>query len=175
MLKKITEIITDYTSDDNLTHIDAYFSKDPNESGKTIAVVCRDTCKVIFFDNAYQLDEKVKDAIRVVLSELNNDLIKQVEVNLTRLTVIVDNGIKALLGDDLTINWSTKEDEKGDCPLVTTSRGNCSVKKVRTVSGVVVLECVDKNWDMVDIHLSEVPVEQKNKLWLKIREKYNVK
>jgi len=67
LMEKITEVRTDHVDDENLQHIDAWFSEDENAEGKTIAVVDRDTKKVIFFDNRFRLDEKVKEAITEVL------------------------------------------------------------------------------------------------------------
>lgn len=68
----IHEVITDYTDDQRLTHIDVYESPDSDASGKTVAVVDRDTRKVIFFDNSYRLNDKVKEAIAEVLKEMED-------------------------------------------------------------------------------------------------------
>jgi len=67
-IKTITELRTDYIDDDNLQHIDCWFSENDDEEGKTVAVVDLDTKKVIFFDNRYRADEKVKKAIAGILS-----------------------------------------------------------------------------------------------------------
>lgn len=66
-MNKITEIKTDYTCDQNLHHIDVYF--EGTEEGKTVAVVDHDTNKVIFFDNSYRMDEKVKEAIKEITGD----------------------------------------------------------------------------------------------------------
>ena len=65
-MKQISEIITDHIDDENLQHIDAYFDEDADSEGKTIAVVDRDTKKVIFFDNMYRGDKQVKEAIKEI-------------------------------------------------------------------------------------------------------------
>jgi hypothetical protein len=65
-MKQISEIITDHIDDENLQYIDAYFDEDADSEGKTIAVVDRDTKKVIFFDNLYRGDEQVKEAIKEI-------------------------------------------------------------------------------------------------------------
>lgn len=70
-MKKAVEVLTDYTCDQNLTHIDAYFSHDDEDAGKTVAFVCRDTKKVIYKDNDYQSDKMVLKAIKNVLETIN--------------------------------------------------------------------------------------------------------
>ena len=70
-MKEIKEIRTDYICDQNLQHIDAYFDEDENSEGKTIAVVCLDTGKDIFFDNRYRMDEGIKEAIKEIKGSLN--------------------------------------------------------------------------------------------------------
>jgi hypothetical protein len=67
-MKNIAEIRTDYIDDQNLQHIDCWFTDDDNEEGKTVAVVDLDTKKIIFFDNGYRLNEKVKEAINEILN-----------------------------------------------------------------------------------------------------------
>jgi hypothetical protein len=62
----ISEIRTDHIDDDNLQHIDCYFSEDDNAEGTTVAVVDLDTGKVIFFDNRYRGNPRVKEAISKV-------------------------------------------------------------------------------------------------------------
>jgi len=63
-MKKIHEIRINYIDDENLRYIDAYFDNDPNSQGKTIAVVCEDTGKVIFMDNRYRMDAEIIDTIK---------------------------------------------------------------------------------------------------------------
>ncbi len=71
-MSTISEVRNDFINEDiNVTHIDAWFTEDDGEEGKTIAVVCNDTCKVIFFDNRYRGDEKITTAIAEVI---NNNL-----------------------------------------------------------------------------------------------------
>lgn len=67
-MKNIAEIRTDYIDDQNLQYIDCWFTDDDNEEGKTVAVVDLDTKKIIFFDNGYRLNEKVKEAINEILN-----------------------------------------------------------------------------------------------------------
>ena len=64
------EIRTDYTDDQNYTHVDYWETEDDNAEGRTIAIVCRDTKKVYFIDNGFRTDYWVKNAIEDVLSEL---------------------------------------------------------------------------------------------------------
>ena len=65
-MKQISEVKNDYTDDENLTHIDGFFDNDDDSEGKTIAVVCQDTGKVIFFDNRYRGDKAILEAIKEV-------------------------------------------------------------------------------------------------------------
>jgi transcriptional/translational regulatory protein YebC/TACO1 len=74
-MKKAIEVLTDYTCDQNLTHIDAYFSHDDEDAGKTVAFVCRDTKKVIYKDNDYRSDKAVSEAIKTVLKEIEEQKI----------------------------------------------------------------------------------------------------
>lgn len=67
-MENIHEVITDYTDDQNYTHIDVYNSEDQNESGQTVAIVCNDTYKVFYIDNMYRNMPIVTDAIDSVLS-----------------------------------------------------------------------------------------------------------
>jgi hypothetical protein len=68
-MKKITELRSDYIDDENLLHIDCWFDNSDNSEGTTVALIDLDTNKVIFLDNLFRLDEKVKEAIAEVLSE----------------------------------------------------------------------------------------------------------
>lgn len=72
-MQDIHEVFNDYTCPDNLIHIDVYHSADENAEGKTVAVVDRDTKKVIFFDNGYRLNEKVKASIDEVLTIIERE------------------------------------------------------------------------------------------------------
>lgn len=58
------EVRNDYTDPDNFTHIDAWFSDDENEEGRTVAIVCNDTGKVYFIDNAMRNNRSVLEAIK---------------------------------------------------------------------------------------------------------------
>ena len=72
-MSTISEVRNDFINEDiNVTHIDAWFTEDDGEEGKTIAVVCNDTGKVIFFDNRYRGDEKIIIAIEEVKSKMVN-------------------------------------------------------------------------------------------------------
>lgn len=100
-IKNIADIRTDYVDDQNLQHIDCWFTEDDNEQGKTVAVVDLDTKKIIFFDNGYRLNEKVKEAINYVLNmELSKQEIEELkEIHDNIRTVLMNNGA----------------DEYGDC------------------------------------------------------------
>lgn len=67
------EVRNDYTDDDNYTHIDYYKTDDDNEQGKTVAIVCRDTSKVYYIDNAFRNDEACTIAIKEVLDSILKD------------------------------------------------------------------------------------------------------
>ncbi len=68
-MKKIFEVITSFTDENNYTHIDAYFNNDMTSEGETIAIFCNDTKKVFFIENMYRNNKKVKDAINQLLSK----------------------------------------------------------------------------------------------------------
>jgi len=67
-MKNIAEIRADYIDDQNLLHIDCWFTDDDNEEGKTVAIVDLDTKKIIFFDNRYRLNEKVMRLLTEILN-----------------------------------------------------------------------------------------------------------
>ena len=69
----IAELRTDHIDDDNLQHLDAYFTDDDNEEGKTIAVVDRDSGKVICFDHLYRTDKLVEEAIIEIRADIFED------------------------------------------------------------------------------------------------------
>ena len=69
-MNKISEIKTDHIDDQNLQHIDCWFSESNDEEGRTIAVVDLDTKKVIFFDNSFRMNEMVKTAIDKVVKSV---------------------------------------------------------------------------------------------------------
>ena len=58
-----TEIRTDYIDDQNLQHIDCWFTDDNSEEGRTVAVLDLDTQKVIFFDNRFRASKKIQKVI----------------------------------------------------------------------------------------------------------------
>ena len=66
-MKEIKELRTDHVCDQNYRHLDAYFDDDDNSEGKTVAMVDLDNDKVIFLDNAYRVNETVKQAIKDIL------------------------------------------------------------------------------------------------------------
>jgi len=98
-MKTIKELRTDYVDEDNLRHLDAYFTKNDNENGKTVAVVDQDSGKVIFFDNAFVNEPLVienLEAIKLALAQKvigatieynwwNNDLYMPTEDNMEML------------------------------------------------------------------------------------------
>ena len=63
-----TEIRIGYIDDQNLQHIDCYFTDSDTEEGRTAAVVDLDTKKVIFFDNIFRASDKVQNVIKKILS-----------------------------------------------------------------------------------------------------------
>lgn len=65
----ISEVRTGYVDDDNYRYIDVWFDDNPDSEGKTVALVCRDTLKVVYVDNAYRLNDKVRNAIASVLKD----------------------------------------------------------------------------------------------------------
>lgn len=65
------EIRSDYTDEQNYTHIDAWFSSDDNEQGRTIAIVCLDTKKVYYIDNTMRNVDIVIEEINLVIEQLN--------------------------------------------------------------------------------------------------------
>ncbi len=69
-MKQIQEIRSDYTDDQNLTHIDVFFTDDDGEIGKTIAVVDLDTGKDIFFDNTFKFNQIVKEEIAMIKKQI---------------------------------------------------------------------------------------------------------
>lgn len=69
-MRKIKEVSFSYVCNQNLQHIDAYFSDDQDDEGKTIAVVCRDTKKVISKDSNYFFEEEIQKAIMEVVDSI---------------------------------------------------------------------------------------------------------
>jgi phosphopentomutase len=67
------EIRADYTDEQNYLHIDVWQTDDDNEEGRTIAIVCLDTCKVFFIDNTMRNDYWVKETISSILSDLQKE------------------------------------------------------------------------------------------------------
>jgi len=95
-MRKITEVRNDHTDEeDNYTYIDAYFDADDNSEDKSIAAVCQDTGKVLFFDNAYRNDpmviEAIKEATPEILVEDKSDVIYSLVI---RFEDIVHNNKK---------------------------------------------------------------------------------
>ena len=71
--KTITEVLIDYTDpDSNCTCLDACFAEDDGEVAQTVAVVCRDSGKVISFGptSHFLRDPLVQEAIQEVLKEI---------------------------------------------------------------------------------------------------------
>lgn len=68
--KTISEVRNDYIDNDNLCHIDCWFSDDDNQEERTVAVIDLDSGKVIFFDNTLRGDTKVKESIDKVVKGL---------------------------------------------------------------------------------------------------------
>ena len=68
-MKEIREIRTDHIDDENVQHVDIWFSDDDNAEGKTVAVVCLDTLKTFYYDNDYRLNPRVREAIQEIVAE----------------------------------------------------------------------------------------------------------
>ena len=84
-MKHIAEIITDHIDEDNFQYVDAYFDDDADSEGKTIAMVCLDTKKVVFIHNEYRLVSKVKNAIKEILDSI--------VIEKPKVVVKIDGGI----------------------------------------------------------------------------------
>ena len=69
MKKVITEIRSDYTDDQNYTHIDVWFNDE--EDGQTIAIVDRDSKKVFWINNGLRWNQAVNEEITLVLNEIS--------------------------------------------------------------------------------------------------------
>jgi len=69
-MKPIAELKTDFIDDEDIQYLDAYFTEDDNEEGKTVAVVDRYSGKAIFFDNAYRTDKLVQEAIKEIQADI---------------------------------------------------------------------------------------------------------
>lgn len=72
-MKKFAEIKTDYTDDENITHVDTFRTTDENEVGKVVALICRDSGKVVFTDNDERLNPQVREAIACVLVDMKKN------------------------------------------------------------------------------------------------------
>ena len=104
-IKPIMTVSTHYICEQNLQHIDIYLSDDEDEEGKTVAVVDRDTKKVIFKENNYINDKLVLNAISdvqesikikapIVFIELREGFVDKVisEIDLTVRSLYFDFG-----------------------------------------------------------------------------------
>ena len=70
-MKKLAEVRNDYTDEEtNHTYIDGYLTEDDNENGFSVAVVSRDTLKVVFLRNDYRKDKLAIESINEVLDDL---------------------------------------------------------------------------------------------------------
>jgi hypothetical protein len=96
-MKEVSEVRYDYIDEeDNLLHIDVWFTDDDNEEGKTVAVIDNDTDKVIYFDNLYRTNEKVQAVIKEILSERDGSY----ECNLIQCENPEDNNFQDYYFDD---------------------------------------------------------------------------
>lgn len=91
-MKEIKELRTDFIDDNNLQHVDAWFDNDENSEGKTIAVVCRDTKKVIYFDNYYRAVSKVGAVILEILADIDAEKNEIVEAIIKRANELGEQG-----------------------------------------------------------------------------------
>lgn len=66
IMKEIREIRSDYIDDENYRHVDAWFTNDEEEEGKTVALFCEDTGKHFYIDNVYSLDTGVKTTLEIL-------------------------------------------------------------------------------------------------------------
>ena len=78
-MKKPVEVRTEHIDDQNLHHVDVYFTDDDMEEGTTACVVCRDTKKVIYFDSIYRMSPMVKEAIQEILKDIDEENKKKIE------------------------------------------------------------------------------------------------
>jgi len=70
-MKQLTEVRNEFIDEDqNLNYIDGYITSDDNEEGFTVAVVDRDTKKVIWFRNEYRTDPLALESINEILEEI---------------------------------------------------------------------------------------------------------
>lgn len=74
-MKEPIETVIDHIDDDNYQHVDCYFTEDPNEEGKTVAIVCLDTGKVFFLDNLYRSNKGVQEAIKEIKRQANSEIL----------------------------------------------------------------------------------------------------
>jgi hypothetical protein len=68
-MKRISELRSDFT-DENLIHIDAWFTGDDDEQGVTLATVNELTKEVIILDERYTNDEILIEQINYTLSQM---------------------------------------------------------------------------------------------------------
>lgn len=92
--KEITEIRNDYTNEDRYTHIDVWEGDD--EQGRTVAVVCLDTKKVFYIDNAMRGHDGIERAIKEAIEGAD------METALNGLTNPIEK-----------IDWSEMRNQKG--------------------------------------------------------------
>jgi len=69
-MKKVKEVRSDFIDDDNLQHIDCWFTGDDDEAGITVALVDLDTKKVTYNNEDYKDDELVVEEINNILATI---------------------------------------------------------------------------------------------------------
>lgn len=96
MSKKIVEVKTDFTDEQNYTFVDAYFDSNADSEGKSICAVCNDTSKVLFLDKYYCNDSKVLEAIEEIKETLRKGVVlevgQEVTINMPFTLTIGDEG-----------------------------------------------------------------------------------
>lgn len=68
-MQNITEVRTDHCDDQNIVHVDVYFTDDENEGGLTIGYIDLDSRKIIPHDVLLMNEPIVQEAIAQVLAE----------------------------------------------------------------------------------------------------------
>ena len=93
-MREIKELRFDYIDDENLQHIDCWFTGNDNEEGKTVAVVDLDTNKTIYFDNYYRMNGKVQYVIKEIKKNNRTTTDKFISTNLKMFSSIAKYSFK---------------------------------------------------------------------------------
>lgn len=79
-MKPVREVRTDHCDDQNIVHIDVYFTEDDNEEGVVAGFIDLDTGKIIYVDALLMDDPAVKEAVDEVLATRLNDNVLLIEL-----------------------------------------------------------------------------------------------